>query len=164
MKVFRAPMDRLWGAWTAGALIGCACLSGCALNAHREDYSDAQLVYVSELMAGQPEEFDVEQAAVPAIWARVHTFLAQHSSMNIRTATDDAIETNSPTGRLEYGYSVTRTPAGGRVHIVVRCLGNDRCLWGAYGGDGPSRRVLNAKMLAAYMTTGSLPHPELVSR
>lgn len=120
--------------------------------------SPEQKAYVDTVMR-QPTTFRVSKAQAEETWGRGQSFIGQHSSMKIQVATDYVLQTYNPSDQsygIDYGYYLTRTPAGEDVGFNVRCLTNNM-----FAGGDANR---NAHILAHYMVTGELPYPGLIQR
>ncbi len=142
--------------------------AGCAgmPNTRRDRFTAEQLAYVPQLEQVSLE-FELAKTDVPDAWGRAQSFIATHSSMKLQLVTDYILQTYNPTGWGDYGYYVTKTPAGDKVQITIRGLaGVDTVLWGSFKASerGPSKPLTNARILAHYMQTDKLPHPELISK
>jgi len=91
-------------------------------------------------------------------WGRAQSFLGKYSSMKLQTATDYVLQTYNPAqNQVDYGYNVTKTPVDTKtVEIDVQCASGNM-----YAGAEADR---NARILASYIRTGQLPHPELIAK
>ena len=130
-------------------------MTGCATT---RTYTPEETAYM-EKAAACPLSFPISKDKAEEAWSRVHTFIAQFSSMKIQTATDYTITTYTPTQRgtieIYYGYSATRTLMGDEVKISVQCFSNNPYAQGQMSH--------NAHLFAYYVKTGEVM-PQLVNR
>lgn len=134
----------------------CSTFAGVVLLGGCVTLSPAQEAYLRKVMA-TPLTVEMTKTEAVDAWGRAQSFLGQYSSMKIQTATDYVLQTYNPMGSgISYGYNVTKTPAGDRVRITVVCGTNNMFA----GGDADR----NAHILAHYIKSGDLSHPELIVR
>lgn len=146
----------------AAALVAVALplLAGCA--AAPVASSPEQTAFL-ESIASEPTEFEMSREESNDGWGRAQTFLAKYSTMKIQNVSDSVVETFNPTPDAfnpGYGYRITRAIQSGKSHYTVECFNGN-----AYTpGKLVALPARNARILARYIRTGDLPHPELVAR
>ena len=144
-------------------------LSGCALHGvirDDEQLSPEQKTYLQEIKE-QPLTFDMPKSEANDAWARAQAFIVKLSDRHISKVTDFLLETHDPTSEksrfgtkrtITVAYRVVRIPIGDKYQFEVTCFGPDN------GEEILSTANRNARIMANYISTGKLPHPELVVR
>ena len=144
-------------------------LSGCALHGvirEDEQLTPEQQAYLQEVKE-QPLSFEIPKSDSNDAWSRAQAFVARFSARHIYKMSDMALETHDPTSEktrlgtkrtITLAYRASRLPIGEKFQFEVICFGPDN-------GD----RILkaadrNARIMANYVSTGKMPHPELVVR
>lgn len=165
-------------------LSGCVHLPLHGIIPDNEYLTPEQKTYLQEI-GKQPLRFDVPKAEALDAWGRAQAFVSQHSGMKIQTATDFVLETYNPTfmptaptmfgppeslGTVTFGYKASRSPAGDMFQFDVNCYGPDLT---TAGNIWPRDRELknkqvektadrNARIMARFISTGKMEHPELI--
>jgi hypothetical protein len=142
---------------TLAVIIMALALAACA--AARKAQSTEEQAYLDAAVA-QPTTFSISSAESPAAWERALKWVEDHATMGIKSKSETMIATFDPPtastthNRNEYGYTVTRQPAGSSYTVTVTCVGND-----------PSIRPQaeqNAHLLAYFILTGKPTPASLV--
>jgi hypothetical protein len=142
---------------TLSVIIMALAVAACA--APRQAQSPAEQAYLDAATA-QPTTFSISSAEATAAWERAVKWLEDHATMSIKTKTETMIATLDPptsstTGsRNEYGYTVTRQPAGSSYTVTVTCVGNDPSI--------KPQAEQNAHLLAYFILTGKPTPASLV--
>jgi len=129
------------------------------------DLTLAQQTYLLKLRT-EPTDFDMDPQAAEDAWERANAFVDMYGGMRIRNANAFEIKTFTsvaPAGFVpkdcSAAYLVTREPEGERYRFSIRTAVSAPdwvpCELG---------RQRNALILAQYLRTGDLPHPELIQR
>jgi len=127
------------------------------LGACAKPMTPSEQQYLAQVME-TPLEFTMPAHEADAAWGRAQSFIGKHSELKFLVVTDHVMNTYKPRGsEMVFGYSATRTPMqGDDVEIAVQCeTGN---------GYAARKAQRNAHILANYIQTGALPHPELIAR
>lgn len=101
-------------------------------------------------------QFTLPPKEAKKAWKNIESFIKKYSSMKIKIADDNVIETLQPTaGMTRYGYRATKKQVGVEEEIAVACTyGN------IYNREQANK---NAHILAYYAQTGELM-PKLIER
>lgn len=149
-------------------------LAGCGVHntiKTNEKLSAAQVEYLKAATA-QPLSFELPKAKSEEAFGRASEFLVNYSSMKLQIATDFVLQTFNPAlgaanmGRLDsgtasYGYGVSRRPVGDKVLFKVECFSLSHAM---YQKQIDASSARNAHILAYFIATGKLDHPELILR
>lgn len=134
---------------------GVGLLSSCA-TVSPEKLAPADRAYFERALA-TPLEFAIPKEQEVEAWGRAQSFLGRFGSTQIQAATDYVLQTYNPSsGDVDYGYYVTKTPAGDEVRIKVECIAGNM-----FSGKDATN---NAHILAYYIKTGDEPNPALIAR
>jgi hypothetical protein len=130
-------------------------LSGCASAVSTMKLTSEEKQYVDEVKQF-PLEFEIDKKDDKDAWGRAQSFIGKYSSMKLQIVSDYNLQTYNPTGaEVQYGYSVTKTPAGTKEQISVDCqVGN------IFKKEDAK---MNAHILAYYISTGEI-FPNLVQQ
>ena len=126
---------------TAVLICSVAAIAGQKLKPKEQEYLEA--VMAAEL------QFRLPLNEAEKTWKKIENFIKKYSSMKIKIADDNIIETLHPTaGMTRYGYRATKKEIGEESEIAVACtFGN------AYTRDQANR---NAHILSYYAQTDEL--------
>jgi hypothetical protein len=142
---------------TLTVIIMALALAACA--APRQAQSAEEEAYLNAATA-QPTTFSIPSTESSAAWERALKWLEDHATMGIKSKSETMIATFDPptTGttnsRNEYGYTVTRQPAGSSYTVTVTCVGNDPSI--------KPHAEQNAHLLAYFILTGKPTPASLV--
>ena len=142
---------------TLTAIIMALALAACA--APRQAQSPEEQAYLNAATA-QPTTFTISSAESQAAWERALKWLEDHATMGIKSKSETMIATFDPPTtstthtRNEYGYTVTRQPAGSSYTVTVTCVGNDPSI--------KPQAEQNAHLLAYFIVTGKRTPASLV--
>jgi hypothetical protein len=134
---------------TLTVIIMALAVAACA--APRQAQSAEEQAYLDAAKA-QPTTFSVSSTESSGAWERAVKWLEEHATMSIKSKSETMIATLDPptTGtthsRNEYGYTVTRQPAGSSYTVTVTCVGNDPSI--------KPQAEQNAHLLAYFILTG----------
>jgi len=132
-------------------------VTGCGATVSMMQLTPAEKVYI-EKVKSFPLEFTIPASEAEEAWGRAQSFIGRFSSMKLQIVTDYVIQTyNPPSGTVDFGYYVTKTPIGDSVKISVQCVTGNMFAW--------EDAKLNAHILAYYIATGELPpNPRLIMK
>ena len=142
---------------TLAVIIMALAVAACA--APRQAQSPEEQAYL-EAATAQPTTFSISAAEAAEAWARAEKWIEQHATMSIKSKSETMIQTLDPPttsttrSRNEYGYTVTRQPAGSSYTVTVTCVGNDPSI--------KPQAEQNAHLLAYFILTGKPTPASLV--
>jgi hypothetical protein len=119
--------------------------------------SPAEQSYLNNIRY-QPLAFAVAKDQATAVWERALQWVRAYSTMPIKDVTETTIVTTMPQSGGQYGYKIRREDAGEKVEFSVECLHRI----GEIDFSTRDNAVQNSRILANYLQTGELPHPDLI--